>query len=101
MPGRLNPSRECAETNRRKCARGRKKRKTSKSGAYRITPGEEEGKRAETCKMLQIDFTIRKKFQFRVVSKPQFSPPVPKRGIIDQETVSYTHLTLPTTTLCR
>src|SRR5512141_576588 len=68
-----------------KCARERKKRRTGKSGTYRITPRGGRGERAETCKILQIEFTIRKIFQFHEGSKPQFSPPVPERGIIDPE----------------
>jgi hypothetical protein len=43
------------------------------------------GKRGETCELLQIDFTIRKNSQFREVSKPHFSPPVPERRIVDPE----------------
>jgi len=46
---------------------------------------EEDGKQVGTCKMLQSDFTIRKNYQFRRASKPQFSPPVPEGGVIDPE----------------
>ncbi len=48
-------------------------------------PGEDEGKRFETCKLLQIDVAIRKNHQSHGASKPQFFPPVPERGIIDPE----------------
>lgn len=70
---------------RRKCARGRKKWKARKSGAYRIPPQGGKNERADTCKILHFDVTIRKNFQFHAASKPQFSPSVPERGIVDPE----------------
>ena len=68
---------------RRKCAKERKKWKTRKSGTYRITTRGGRGKQAGTCKILHFDFTIRKNFQFHVALKPQFSPSVSERGIIN------------------
>lgn len=48
-------------------------------------PEGSEVKRGENCELLQIDVTIRKNSQFREVSKPHFSPPVPERRIVDPE----------------
>ena len=62
-----------------------KKGRTRKSGIYRITSCKKRGERGQIRKILQNEFAIRKYLQFRVASKPQFSSPVPERGIIDPE----------------